>query len=145
MRTRRRLAIIPSILALLAACDSTEPEPPSLAGTWTGPTIVDGVTTNWTLEITSDAGGALAGTIAFQDEGVPVSYNADLTEGTYSHPTVSFSFALQPRPDRPNISFRYQGSANADRDEITGNLTATVGDERMSAPLNFARKGGMSP
>lgn len=123
--TRMRLAILVPAALLLAACDSTEPEP-SLKGTWTGPTIMEGVTTNWTLEITDDAGGDLVGTIAFQDVGTPVSYNATLAGGTYSHPAVTFTFKLELGAD--NIDFRYQG-----------NISATIGGETISASLRFTR------
>ncbi len=136
--TKRRLAIF-ALAALLAACDSAEPEP-SLKGTWTGPTTIEGVTTNWTLEITDAAADELVGAIAFQDVGTPFSYNAELTGGSYSHPAVTFTFEVELGGDTPDIDFQYQGSANADRDEITGNLVATIEGERMSAPLNFTRK-----
>lgn len=137
---RHHLALTLAILAALPACDSPAEPEPSLNGMWTGATTIEGVTTNWTLEITDDAGGDLAGTIAFQDVGTPFSYNATLTGGSYSHPSVTFTFRVELGGDTPDIDFRYQGSANADHGEITGNLSATFEGERMSAPLNFTRK-----
>ena len=135
--TRRALAL--AVVAVLVACNSAEPESPSLAGVWTGSTTVDGETTDWILNISRHDGGEITGTVTGQDAGgSQLAYTGALTDARYAHPSFAFASVFNIE-DIPPVTLRYQGSANADRDEIDGNLTSTIFGESQSLPLNFTR------
>ena len=119
-----------ALVGLAAGCGETEPEPPTLTGTWIGVTDILGADVEWTARLSESETGFVRGDL--HAEWWPLSLDIEGT-GTHAYPHVNLTLFYSI--GRIPVNGKFDGTLET-ADLLRGTLT--VGD-LFSVTLNLER------